>query len=273
MTAVADTPSSSERSARAVGRRGGPALVVAAVGAAVWWVGAVLADSAVVPTPVEALRSLVAELAQPGFRASVLDTVRVLVLSYVPAAVVGAVLGALLGVRPFWSRVALPLAYAVNTVPKVTLFPIFLVFLGLGDLSRGAFAFLSGVLPMFLIAAEAGRGVPRTQLKLAASLGVGDLRVLPMVVWPAVMPAVATGLRLTFGFTFLGLIIAEMFAASSGLGQQILRNVALARMEYIAGEIVLIAVLALVPFLLLRWLERRIIVRFGAHLAPRGSRP
>lgn len=273
MTAVAEALTSSARPTRTVGRRAGPALVIAVVGVAVWWAGALLTDSTVVPTPAESLRSLGAELAQPNFRANVLDTLRVLVLSYLPAAVVGAVLGALLGVRPFWSRVALPLVYAVNTIPKVTLYPIFLVFLGLGDLSRGSFAFLSGVLPMFLIAAEAGRGVPRAQLKLAASLRVGDLRVLPMVVWPAVMPAVATGLRLTFGFTFLGLVIAEMFAGSSGLGQQLLRNVALARMEYIAGEIVLIAVLALVPYLALTWVERRLTDRFGAHLAPGGSRP
>jgi NitT/TauT family transport system permease protein len=272
MTALAEAPSSSERPTRTVGRRGGPALIVALVALALWWAGAALADSAVVPTPAESLRSLGSELAQPVFRASVLDTLRVLIQSYLSAAVVGAVLGALLGVRPFWSRVALPLAYALNTVPKVTLFPIFFVFLGLGNLSCGAFAFFSGVLPMFLIAAEAGRGVLQAHLKLAASLRVGDLRVLTKIVWPAVMPAVATGLRLTFGFTFLGLIIAEMFAGSSGLGQQLLRNVALARMEYIAGEIVLIAVLALVPFLLLTWLERRINDRFGSRPAPRGSR-
>ncbi|WP_020124683.1 ABC transporter permease [Streptomyces canus] len=273
MTALAEASPSLKRRTRTIGGRGGPALVVAFVAVAVWWAGAVVADSAVVPTPDQSLRSLVTELAQPSFRASVFDTLRVLVQSYLSAAVVGAVVGALLGVRPFWSRVALPLAYAVNTVPKVTLFPIFFVFLGLGNLSCGSFAFFSGVLPMFLIAAEAARGVPQAQLKLAASLRVGDLRVLPMVVWPAVMPAVAAGLRLTFGFTFLGLIVAEMFAGSSGLGQQLLRNVALARMEYIAGEIVLIALLALVPFLLLTWLERRISDRFGPRPAPRGSRP
>ncbi|GAA0903949.1 MULTISPECIES: ATP-binding cassette domain-containing protein [Streptomyces violaceusniger group] len=110
--------------------------------------------------------------------------------------------------------------------------------------------------------------VPRKERRARAQ----ELRVLPMVGWPAVMPAVAAGLRLTFGFTFLGLIIAEMFAGSSGLGQQLLRNVALARMEYIAEEIVLIVVLALVPFLLLTWIERRVNDRFGSRSAPRGSR-
>ncbi|WP_218163805.1 ABC transporter permease subunit [Actinomadura madurae] len=219
--------------------------------------------STVVPAPGAAVKGLQAELGNPRFRASVLDTVRVLAIAYMAAAAAGAIAGTLLGVRAFWSRALLPLVYVLNSVPKVTLFPVFLLVLGLGDLSRGSFAFACGVVPMFIIAAEATRGVSRTHLKLAASLRVGEIQVMRKIVWPSALPAIAGGLRLSFGFTFLGLVLAEMFAGSSGLGQELLRNVSIGRMENIAGEVILIAVLALAPTALLTWAERWTAERYG----------
>lgn len=243
----------------------GPPILFAILGVGCWWVAAAVLDSAVVPSPVAAVEGLRAELGNAPFRTSVLDTVRVLLLAYAAAAAVGAIVGTLLGMRAFWSGTILPLVHALNSVPKVTLFPIFLLLLGLGDLSRGAFAFACGVLPMFIIAAEAAQGVSRTHLKLAASLRAGEIQVMRKIAWPSALPAIASGLRLCFGFTFLGLIIAEMFAGSSGLGQELLRNVSIGRMENIAGEVILIAVVALVPTLLLTWLERWTAGRYGCE--------
>jgi NitT/TauT family transport system permease protein len=261
-TTLRDRPSWGTRVGGGVARSG-PPVVLAVAGIAAWWGLAAVLDSSVVPDPLESLRGLRRQLDTPSFRTSIVDTVRVLAISYAVAAVLGAALGTLLGVRSFWSRALLPLVYALNSVPKVTLFPIFLLVLGLGDLSRGAFAVLSGLLPMFILAAEATRGVPRSHLKLASSLQVGELKVMSKIVWPSALPAIASGLRLTFGFTFLGLLVAEMFAGSSGLGQELLHNVSIGRMEYIAGEIVLIAVIALVPTAVLTWIERWAAGRYG----------
>jgi NitT/TauT family transport system permease protein len=233
-----------------------PALV-AVVTVAAWWMASVLADSAVFPTPGESLATLREDLADPRDRQSIADTLRVLAVSFLVAAVVGSVLGMLLGLSAFWSQAVLPVVYATNSIPKITLYPIFLLFLGIDDLSRGAFAFVSGVLPMFLITCEATAGVSRINLKLAASLRLGWPALLARIVLPSIAPSLVAGLRLTFGLTFLGLLLAEMFSGSSGLGYELLRNVTLVRMENIMGEVVLVGVLALVPTLLLEQAERR----------------
>lgn len=242
-----------------------PPILFAALVVMCWWIVASALDSTVVPAPAAAIDGLRADLSKPRFQTSIRDTVRVLLLAYIAAAAVGAIIGTLLGTRAFWSRAILPLIHALNSVPKVTLFPIFLLLLGLGDLSRGAFAFACGVLPMLIIAAEAANGVSRTHLKLASSLRVGEVQVMTKIVWPSTLPAIATGLRLSFGFTFLGLIVAEMFAGTSGLGQELLRNLSIGRMENIAGEVILVAAIALVPTLILSWVERWIAGRYGQN--------
>ncbi|MGW4587798.1 ABC transporter permease [Amycolatopsis thermoflava] len=239
-----------------------PPLVFAVALVAVWTVTAALADSAVYPGPGEALRSLRSDITDSRFLRSVGDTARVLLLSYAAAIAAGAVTGMLLGLSAFWSRATLPVVYALNSVPKIVLYPIFLLFLGIGDLSRGSFAFVSGVLPMFLIMVEATAGVRRLHLKLSASLGMSRWSLLRRIVVPSVLPSLASGMRLCFGLTLIGLLLAEMFSGSSGLGYELLRNLSLARVENIIGQVLLIGVLALLPTLALQQLESRIRNRY-----------
>lgn len=231
-----------------------------------WHAAAVALDSAVFPTPVEAAGTLVTDLGSGSFLASLLETLALLVVSYGLAVVVGSVLGFLVGLSTFWSDALSPLIYAVYSIPKITLYPLFLVFLGLGEVSRAGFAFLHGVIPMMLIILGATTGVDRTHLKLAASLRLSTPRVIRQIVIPSVVPSAVTGMRLTFGLTFLGLLIAELLGGSAGLGGELLRNVQLVRMGHIVGEVVLIAIIALVPTMLLLRLERRVVARFaGRH--------
>jgi NitT/TauT family transport system permease protein len=228
----------------------------------VWHLLAVSVDSTVFPTPVESIGTLSGDLTSASFLGSLSETLAVLAVSYVLAVVVGAVLGFLIGLSAFWSDVLSPLIYAVYSIPKITLYPLFLVFLGLGATSRLGFAFLHGVIPMLLIVLGATTGVERIHLKLAASLGVSTAQLIRRIVIPSIVPSLVTGMRLTFGLTFLGVLIAELLGGSAGLGSELLRNVQLVRMGNIVGEVALIAIIALIPTMLLLSLEHRVTARF-----------
>lgn len=236
-------------------------LTLGMVGA--WWVAALAIDSAVFPDPATALDRLFVNLGSSRFQDSLLETVVRLGVSYGAVVVVGATLGFALGLSRFWSDAVSPLVYAVYSVPKIVLFPLFLVFLGLGDASQIAFAFFSGVLPMILMMSHAAAGAPRLPLKLAASLRMSRAAVVRKIVVPSVLPAFTSALRLTFGLTFLGLLVVEMFSGAGGLGYELLRNIPLARMGDIVGEVVLVVVMALVPVTVLRASERRVHRRYS----------
>ncbi|MCE0763697.1 ABC transporter permease subunit [Pseudonocardia kujensis] len=259
-SALADTPVAPARPAS----RGVPPPLVLGIGLlAAWWAIAALVDSAVMPTPVTAVERLLVNLQSTRFLDSAADTVLRLLTAYVGVAVVGAVTGFLLGLARFWAAAVSPLLYAVYSVPKIVLFPLFLLFLGLGDASQVGFAFFSGVLPMVLLVSAAAAAVPPLPLKLAASLRMSTPAVITKIVLPSILPAFAGALRLTFGLTFLGLLIAEMFTGVSGLGYELLRNVPLVRMGDIVGEVVLVILIALAPAIGLRTLETRVRARFG----------
>lgn len=174
---------------------------------------------------------------------------------------VGGVLGVLIGLNAFWSRTLSPLIFSLNSVPKIVLYPIFLLFLGLGALSQVSFAFFQGLLPMFLIMLEGSAGVNRLHLKLAASLQMSYPALLRKIVVPQLVPTVLTAMRVSFGLTFVGLILAEMFSGTTGLGYELLRNVTQVRMANILGEVLLITVIALIPTVALKYFELRVKAR------------
>lgn len=213
-----------------------PPVVLLVALVAAWWIGADILDSAVFPTPAESISTLGAELTDNGFRASVGSTVLNLAIAYSLVVAVGGVLGVLIGLNAFWSRTLSPLIFSLNSVPKIVLYPIFLLFLGLGALSQVSFAFFQGLLPMFLIMLEGSAGVNRLHLKLAASLQMSYPALLRKIVVPQLVPTVLTAMRVSFGLTFVGLILAEMFSGTTGLGYELLRNVTQVRMANILAR-------------------------------------
>ncbi|GAA0910828.1 ABC transporter permease [Pseudonocardia zijingensis] len=236
-------------------------LLAAAVG--VWWLVALLVQSSVLPDPATAVTRLVHNLGSSRFLGSLAGTLARLAVAYLAVVVIGGAVGFALGLSRFWTDAISPLVYTLYSIPKVVLFPLFLVFLGLGGASQIGFAIFSGILPMILMMAHAAAGVPRLPLKLAASLRMGRVAVLRTIAVPSVLPAFTSALRLTFGLTFLSLLIVEMFSGVSGLGYELLRTIPLARMGDIVGMTILVVAVALAPVSVLRVIEQRVNRRFG----------
>lgn len=238
-------------------------LVTPGVLVIVWAVVAAAADSLVFPGPVESVQRIVEDLGDPRFRASMVATGTLLVVAYALSAVVGAVLGFAIGLPAFWRRVLETPLYSLYSIPKITLYPIFLLFLGIGDVSRVAFAFFHGVFPMMLLVMGATAHLDRSYLRLAAATRLSWLQLSRKILLPALLPSLVTALRVSFGLTLLGLILAEMFSSNVGMGYELVRNVGQVRIDHIAGQVMLLAVFAVAPSALLRRMEVRVHERFA----------
>ncbi|MGE2836155.1 ABC transporter permease [Mycobacterium sp. SMC-4] len=263
--AAAPTPATkaSRSQAASAGRTVLGLLVVPAVLLVIWAIVAAALDSLVFPGPVQAVEDLLNDLQRPAYRDSVLTSVRLLAVSWALAAIVGAVVGFVLGQSQFWSKVFQTPLFALYSIPKVTLYPIFLLLLGLGEPSRIVFAFLHGVFPVALLVMGATATLDKKLVRLADALELSWWQRTTKVVLPALLPTVLVALRISFGLTFLGLVLAEMFSADIGLGRELVNNVANVRVGQIAGQVLFIGLLALGPVLALLAVERRVKARVG----------
>jgi ABC-type nitrate/sulfonate/bicarbonate transport system permease component len=190
---------------------------------AIWDVGVLFAGASplLFPRPstiFERLASLFAEgKLQPHLAASLSRLAAGFALGGIPGFAVGLAMG--------WSARARgvldPVVSALHPVPKIALFPLFLLLFGLGELSKLVAIALSAFFPMALNTMAGVRQIPTVCFEVARSCGAGALRTLWRVVLPGALPTTLTGVRIGVNSAFVLTLVVEISSANVGLGSMI----------------------------------------------------
>ncbi|MFB6095764.1 MAG: ABC transporter permease [Haloferacaceae archaeon] len=233
-----------------------PVLVVLFWEALTLWLGADL-----VPGPVETVGTIVYGFTQGSYTSNLTNTLLTVLIGFVLAVVFGFGLGVALGVRQTAYDLFEPFVLNTYAIPKIVLFPFFLFVFRLGMDQKVAFGAFHGFFPMLIITMSAVREVPDIYLDVGRSLRLGRLQMARHVVFPFVLVQVVVGLRLAFSLTFLGVILAELFAAKSGIGLQLSHAMANFNTDQIMAIVTVLMVIAFVVnigfYAVQRMLEQR----------------
>jgi NitT/TauT family transport system permease protein len=141
-----------------------------------------------------------------------------LVSAFVLSIVVGAVVGVAIGATVLARRSFFPFVLLLFGLPQVVLLPLCILVFGLGVQSRIAFGFTHGVLPIIVTTVTGMRAVSPHYLASARSMGASKWQVLRHIMFPNMVASVFTGLRLSMSLTLLGVVLAELFVSSNGIG-------------------------------------------------------
>lgn len=183
--------------------------------------------------------------------------------AYFFSVVLGIWLGVVLGVHSFSRQVFEPLVLTVYSIPKVTLYPVFLLFLGLGLPSKIAFGAFHGIFPVAIFTMNAVKTIRPAYLKVAAVMRCSRWQTFRNVVLPSVLPSLFTGLRTGFSLTFLGVILGEMFASRQGAGYLLVQAIGLHNVPRILAVAFLLIAFALLVNSAFLAVETRLRQRFG----------
>ncbi|WP_306210979.1 ABC transporter permease, partial [Actinoplanes sp. RD1] len=181
-------------------------------------------DTRFFPAPDTIWRAGVASFETGVMTDAIGDTVGKLLVGYAGGVTAGVVLGLLLGMS--WiARAALEhTLIALYTLPKLALFPVFLLIFGLGGLPQ---IVLVGVTVFFIVvlaSTTAVLSVEQGYRDAATVFGARRGLLLRHVIVPAAMPAIATSIRLTAGIAILVIVGIEMVSGSTGLGYLIFQR-------------------------------------------------
>lgn len=150
---------------------------------------------------------------------------------------IGVPLGLLMGMSRSVRAVIEPPIQAIRPVPKLALLPLFLIWFGIGNLSK-IIVIAAPVFPLIAISAmQAVRSVSQRKIQAAQALGASDWTVFHRIVLPASLPGIFTGIRVSISIGVTMLVAAELTATSDGIAWM-----ALTAAEYLATDIVLVAV-------------------------------
>jgi NitT/TauT family transport system permease protein len=220
----------------------------------IWQLLHMLAGGEALASPVTTWRRLVALTLTERFWIHSLETSRALVLSFALSILIGISLAVIFASWRRVGQICEPFVIGLQSIPKVTLYPIILLLFGLGLSAKVAFGVLHGFIPMTLIALGAMRSINPALIRTTRVLRMTAWQRISTVQVPAVLPDLVTGIRLAFSITFLGVMVGELFASKRGLGFLIMNSIAVNDVATIMAVTAVVGSVALLTnVLLLTW--------------------
>jgi NitT/TauT family transport system permease protein len=212
----------------------------------------------VFPAPSEILVALYNGFAAPLGAASayyihIATTAVEALAAFVIGSSLGIVVGGLIAQFAVLRRIMLPYFIGLQSVPKVALAPLFVVWFGLGISSKILLGVLLTFFPLMINTAAGLAGVERDRLELMQSLKASAWKTFRLVQFPSALPFIFAGLEMAAAYSVLGAVVGEFVGGNDGLGVLILhRNAALD----IAGSVAALVILALMGIALQRGVSR-----------------
>ena len=172
----------------------------------------------------------------------------------------GSLIGIVIGMLMGWVRtiedVMEPIVSALYPIPKTALFPLFMLWFGLGNASK-VVTIAAGVLFLVLINTVTGvKGINPILIKAARDLGATASQIFVRVVLPGSLPNIFTGLRLGAGVALLLVFVTEMEATDRGLGFLMWESFQLMLVTRMFACMITFALLGIFSAWFLRMLER-----------------
>jgi NitT/TauT family transport system permease protein len=211
-----------------------------------------------VPPFSEVLVYLVHSLATGDLERHILISITRSAYGFCLAAAVALPLGFLLGWFSAFERYLDPLLQVFRQTSAFALFPLFIIFFGIGETSKVAIIFYGAQWPILLNTISGVKNVDPLLVKSARSMGVGHFDLFRKIILPASLPTIFTGLRLAASFSILIIVSAEMMGASAGLGYVLTNSQYNFDLPRMYSAIVVLALIGLSTNYFLVWLERRL---------------
>jgi taurine transport system permease protein len=176
--------------------------------------------------------------------------------AFVLAVVTAVPVGIAMGTSRIARGIADPVIEFYRPLPPLAYLPLIVIWLGIDESAKITLIYLACFAPLAMASKAGVRSVAVEQINAARSLGATRWQVIRLVVVPAAMPEILTGMRIAIGFGWTTLVAAEMVAATAGLGQMVLNASNFLRTDIVIMGIVVIGVLAYCFDLLMRQVER-----------------
>jgi len=233
---------------------------------AVWqafvWIG--LWPAFIFPSPLGVAQTLARGFQNGTFIVGIVTSMQRILIGFGISAVVGMALGLAIGRVRWLDETIGSLVLGLQTLPSICWLPLALLWFGLSETAI-LFVVVMGALLSITLATEAGvKNTPPLYLRAARNLGARGWRLYALVILPAALPAIITGMKLGWSFAWRSLMAGELLYVSLGLGQLLMMGRDLNDMsQVVAVMLVIIAIGLTVDRLIFAPLESRVRERWG----------
>lgn len=230
---------------------------------AVAWTGTM-----VFPSPISVEKGISGLMHKHVLWADIADSLRRVAVGYGTAVFIGIPVGLCLGWFPAANQVVNPLLQLLRPISPIAWTPVAIIFFGIGDPAAIFLVFLGSFFPIVVAAVGGVSSVPLIFRRAGRNFGLSNAQLLRRVVFPAALPQILIGLRISLGIAWLVVVAGEMIAVDSGLGYLVIdsRNSG-KRYDLVVAAMLMIGVIGLILDVAFRRLEKLKTVRWGFRSA------
>lgn len=188
-----------------------------------------------------------------------LATLSVIVIGFGISVVVGIALALMVVLNRTAERALMPLIVGSQTIPKIAVAPLFVVWLGFGLTPKVAVTFLITFFPVVVATIAGLKATDPDMLDMVRSMGAGPLKTMLKVRVPTALPQIFSGLKIAITSAVVGAIVAEFVGSDTGLGYLLLTSTATLDGTLVWSALLILVVIGIALFGLIAWLEKAVI--------------
>ena len=177
--------------------------------------------------------------------------------AFLASAVIAIPLGILMSGYRVITAVTEPLIDFIRYLPVPALVPLTLIWLGIGEGSKVTLLWIGTFFQLILLIADDARRVPKEFIETGRTLGASDFALMKDVLLRAMLPNMVDSLRVTLGWCWTYLIVAEIVASSSGIGYELWTARRYGKAPEVFAGILTIGIIGLASDQAIRFLHRR----------------
>lgn len=215
-------------------------------------------DPLFLPSPGRVFQAGVDLFAELGFTTDILNSVYRVMMGFIVAAVIGVPIGLIMGTFKVAEAITEPVVGFIRYMPASAFIPLFILWLGIGDIEKIAIIFVGSFFQLVLMVAVVAKNVHKDMLETAYTLGAKRFQVIRKVLLPASLPGIVDTLRIIVGWAWTYIIVAELVASASGIGYMIISSQRMLRTGNIIFGILTIGMLGLITDFFFKWLYNRL---------------
>lgn len=180
------------------------------------------------------------------------------ILGFVSAVVIGLLVGSIMALSPAVSVILRPWVSGLYAVPIIAVAPLFVLWFGIGIMGKIAVVFAIAVFTIILSTEDGLQSTDKELILVARAFGCTPIQILRTVRIPFSLPFIVSGFRIAVGRALLGVVVAEFFGATGGVGFRIFTAANAFDSATVFSDVVVLAVAGIALTASLRYLERKI---------------
>jgi NitT/TauT family transport system permease protein len=210
------------------------------------------------PSPAQVLNRLSELWASGQLFADAGISVYRITIGFLISTIIALPVGVLIGCYRGWEAAIEPFIDFIRYMPVVAFVPLTILWTGTGDIQKFLIIFIGTFFQQVLLVMDNVKSVPRDFINLGRTLELSERRILTSIVLPSAMPAIWDTMRISLGWAWTWLVVAELVAATSGLGYRITTAQRFFQTELIFGYLLILGILGLATDQAMKYAGRRL---------------